>query len=87
LHQDGNPHIHVYLEFPKTQSIYSRTTLNLDIHDEEPIVREESYEATKYKNKTLEYLYTYAKTVGYSYLTNIILPIIDVGLYTKTEGH
>lgn len=86
LHQDGTPHIHVYLEFKQKQSIYSRDKLHVKLKDNDgkDIVQEGKYEAARGKDSVVEYV---LKEPDTDYITNICLPIVGGVVYTDPQQH
>ena len=86
LHQDGTPHIHVYLEFKQQQAIYSRNKLQVKLmnDDGKEIIQEGKYEAAKSRNSVIDYV---LKDNNEDYITNICLPIVDGLVYNNPEEH
>jgi hypothetical protein len=81
FHQDGNPHIHVFLEFENQQRILSRNRLHITLIDPDSkkvIVQEGNYQSVRNRTKVLEYVTKYMK---FGYLTNIEIPIINGVIY------
>ena len=70
LHEDGMPHIYIYLEFKKTQSLYSRDRLHVKLTntDGKAVVQEGKYEAVRKKESVIQYI---LENVGKDYITNI----------------
>lgn len=86
LHEDGSPHIHIYLEFKDKQSIYSRDKLHVRLRDKngKDIVQEGKYEAVRSSGAVIEYV---LKDLDESYITNMSLPIVNGILYGSPEEH
>ncbi len=81
LHKDGNPHIHVYLEFKHQQQIYSRDKLHVTLIDPnsgKSVIQEGKYEGVRSKDKTLEYI---SKHDEFGYETNMDIPIVGKSIY------
>jgi hypothetical protein len=86
LHEDGTPHIHVYLEFPSQRQVYSRDKLHVKLInvDGEEVIQEGKYESVRSLGAVIEYALKY---VGKSYITNMSLPIVDGVVYGSPEEH
>ena len=86
LHEDGTPHIHIYLEFEKKMSIESRDKLHVTLknNDGAEIVQEGKYEAVRNSGAVIEYV---LKDVDENYMTNMSLPIVDGVIYGNPEEH
>ena len=83
LHGDGNPHLHVYLEFASVQKIYSANKLDLIIDGyEEPF--HGNYQAVKSERATIEYI---MKAGVGQVKTNKKLPIVNGVYYSNCEEH
>jgi len=80
-HKDGNPHIHVYIEFGAKEEIQSREKLHVEIvgSDEQTKLCEGKYEAVRNTEKTLSYI-TKDCNEG-DYKTNMNIPVVDGKLY------
>jgi hypothetical protein len=81
FHQDGNPHIHVFLEFENQQQILSRNRLHVTLIDPDSkrvTVQEGNYQSVRNRTKVLEYVTKYMK---FGYLTNIEIPIVNDVIY------
>jgi len=70
LHEDGMPHIYIYLEFKKKQAIYSRGRLHVKLinTDGKAVVQEGKYEAARKKESVIQYI---LKNVDKDYITNM----------------
>jgi hypothetical protein len=78
-HKDGNPHIHVYLEFNTRQEIPSRERLHVKIVLNGQIkLCEGRYEAVRNSEKTLDYI---SKDCGNNYKSNMDVPLIGSNFY------
>ena len=86
LHEDGTPHIHVYIEFEEKQSIYSRDKLHVELkdNDEKKIIQEGKYESVRNRGSVMSYM---LKDVGSNYITNMCLPIVADIFYNTPEEH
>jgi hypothetical protein len=86
LHEDGTPHIHIYLEFQDKQSIYSRDKLHVCLRDKDgkDAIHQGKYESVRNKDLVIEYI---LKDSNNDYLTNIILPLVKNIIYTNPEEH
>ena len=85
LHEDGNPHLHVYLEFNAVQKIYSPTKLDLVIEGkEEPY--HGNYQAVKSQHGTLQYIIKAAPSID-SVTKNWEMPLYRGVYYTSCEEH
>jgi len=86
-HKDGNPHIHVYIEFGAKEEIQSREKLHVEIvgSDEQTKLCEGKYEAVRNTEKTLSYI-TKDCNEG-DYKTNMNIPVVDGKLYWVAEDH
>jgi hypothetical protein len=81
FHQDGSPHIHVFLEFENQQQILSRNRLHVTLIDPDSkkvYVQEGNYQSVRNKIKVLEYVTKHMKS---GYLTNIEIPEINGVVY------
>ena len=92
-HQDGNPHLHVFLKFQKVQSIYSAR--KLDFRLVEPTVGgvegkaticHGKYESAKSESKVIQYLLKDIVSNGEMH-TNMKLPMVDDVYYSNTYEH
>ena len=83
LHKDGNPHLHVYLEFDKVQKIYSEGKLDLVIDKKN---YHGNYQSVKFKHSTIEYIIK-STTDGKEYKTNMNLPVIGEKYYDNIYDH
>jgi len=86
LHEDGTPHIHVYLEFKDKQSIYSRNKLHVCLKDKDgkDVIHEGKYESVRNKDLVVQYI---LKDSSSNYITNIVLPIVEGVIYSNPEEH
>jgi hypothetical protein len=71
FHEDGNPHLHVYLEFGMPQSIYSESKLDIKIGDSS---FHGNYQSVKSSNATIQYVIKVAGRFD-NLNTNMNLPI------------
>ena len=85
LHEDGNPHLHVYLEFTSVQRIYSKTKLDLKLEGHEEAFHG-NYQAVKSQHATLQYILKSAEDLD-SVVTNWEMPIHNGVYYTSCEEH
>jgi hypothetical protein len=91
-HEDGTPHIHVYLEFETTQYINSREQLQvtlLDPNTGEEVIQVGKYEPVKNRHKVIQYI---LKEIGFAgeisvKNTNMVLPIVSSIYYDSPESH
>lgn len=83
LHEDGNPHLHVYLGFNMPVGIYSATKLDLVINGE---TCHGNYQSVKSKHSTLQYIIKSVENFD-SICTNMELPIIDGKYYSDINEH
>jgi hypothetical protein len=82
-HEDGNPHLHVYLEFNLPQGIYSEGKLDLEFDGE---IYHGNYQAVKSEHATIQYI---LKSVGDldKVFKNIQLPIYQGKYYSDINEH
>ena len=81
-HVDGNPHLHVFLEFGLPQGIYSSTKLDLIIDGK---TYHGNYQSVRSEHATMQYI---IKSVGVDKLnTNIALPIYNNKYFTNVSEH
>lgn len=87
LHEDGNPHLHVYLEFKQAQKIYSPTKLDLILPGLDSDVRfHGNYQAAKSEHRIIKYIVKAAEEPG-DVLTNKELPIHEGEYYSNATEH
>lgn len=93
LHEDGNPHLHVLLKFPKVQNIYSANKLDIQlIEPGQEGVEDVSYtchgkyEASKSEHKVIQYLLKDVDNKD-DLFTNMNLPMIDDVYYSNPYEH
>jgi hypothetical protein len=92
-HEDGTPHIHVYLEFETTQYINSRKPLEVKLINPdtgEEVIQVGKYEPVKNKHKVLKYILKNIdlKTEELTLKnTNMTLPILNSVYYDSPEEH
>jgi hypothetical protein len=86
LHEDGTPHMHIYLQFPSQRQVYSRDKLHVKLIgiDGEVIVQEGKYEAVRNGELVIAYI---LKSAGENYLSNMNVPMLDGIVYTDPEEH
>lgn len=86
LHEDGTPHIHVYLEFKRQMSIESRGKLHVKLInvDGKEVIQEGKYESVRSSRAVIEYV---LKDDDKGYITNMSLPIVDGVVYGSPEEH
>lgn len=86
LHEDGTPHIHVYLEFPSQRQVYSRDKLHVKLInvDGKEVIQEGKYESVRSSGAVIEYV---LKDDDKGYITNMSLPIVDGVVYGSPEEH
>jgi len=89
LHEDGTPHIHVYLEFKDQRSIYSRDKLHVRLKDKDgkEIIHEGKYESVRNKDLVIQYILKDSSSSSINYITNIVLPIVEGVIYSNPEEH
>lgn len=85
-HEDGSPHIHIYLEFKEKQCIYSREKLNVKLRDDngKEYIQEGKYESVRDKSNVINYI---LKGIDCPYITNMSLPIVGGVVYSNPEEH
>jgi len=83
LHEDGNPHLHVYLEFNMPQSIYSESKLDIKVGDK---FFHGNYQSVKSENATIQYVIKAAGRFN-NLNTNMNLPIHDEKYYSNIHEH
>ena len=85
-HEDGTPHLHVYLEFDSVQKIYSATKLDLTIQDKSynMISHHGNYQAVKSQHSTISYI---IKTGVDHCKTNKVLPVEGDKYYSSSTEH
>ena len=93
LHEDGNPHLHVFVKFDKVQKIYSATKLDFKLTEPDQKGVEDvsylchgKYEATKSEHKVIQYLLKDVAGEG-DVFTNIDLPMVDDVYYSNPYEH
>ena len=86
LHEDGTPHMHIYLQFPSQKQVYSRDKLHVKLIgiDGEVVVQEGKYEAVRNGELVIAYI---LKSAGENYLSNMNVPMLDGIVYTDPEEH
>ena len=86
LHEDGTPHIHVYLEFMAQKHVYSRDKLHVKLInvDGKEVIQEGKYESVRSSGAVIEYV---LKDDDKGYITNMSLPIVDGVVYGSPEEH
>jgi hypothetical protein len=86
LHEDGTPHMHIYLQFPSQRQVYSRDKLHVKLIgiDGEVVVQEGKYEAVRNGELVIAYI---LKSAGENYLSNMNVPMLDGIVYTDPEEH
>lgn len=85
LHDDGNPHLHVYLEFDIVQKIYSSTKLDLILGEDETQYHG-NYQSVKSQHGTMKYIVKSAPSFD-SVVTNMMLPYYCGVYYSTCEEH
>lgn len=86
LHQDGNPHMHVFLEFPFTNDV-TRKRLHVTLKDPgtgENVVIQGSYESAKKKYSVMKYI---LKDLEGEAFTNIRLLIYRDTIHEEVESY
>lgn len=87
LHEDGSPHIHVYLEFSSVKKIYSSSKLDIVMNEpDSDVVFHGNYQAVKNEHNTLRYIIKSVENIE-TILTNIELPIHDGQYYSNPYEH
>ena len=93
LHQDGNPHLHVFLKFVKVHSIYSSRKLDLKLVEPavegvegEATICHGKYESATSESKIIQYLLKDVVSNGQMH-TNMKLPMVDDVYYSNTYEH
>lgn len=86
FHKDGNPHLHVYLEFDSVQAVYSESKLDLVLTGIGEKSFHGNYQAVKSEHAILQYI---LKTAGSleKICTNKDLPIYLGKYFTSVEEH
>lgn len=85
LHEDGTPHLHVYLEFDEPQAIYSATKLDLKINNG---TFHGNYQSAKTQHGSLQYiLKAKDEEVPEHFYTNMELPIVQGKYYSNVHEH
>jgi hypothetical protein len=86
LHEDGTPHMHIYLQFPSQRQVYSRDKLHVKLTgiDGKVVVQEGKYEAVRNGELVIAYI---LKSAGENYLSNMNVPMLDGIVYTDPEEH
>ena len=82
-HQDGNPHLHVYLEFNMPQSIYSEKKLDLQIGTSS---FHGNYQSVKSPSSTLQYIIKASGRFD-NLNTNMDLPLYNEKYYSNINEH
>jgi hypothetical protein len=83
LHADGNPHLHVYLEFGLPQGIYSVNKLDLLIDEE---IFHGNYQSVKSKHATIQYIIKSVENIE-ELTTNLVLPFYNNRYYSNINEH
>jgi hypothetical protein len=86
LHEDGTPHMHIYLQFPTQRQVYSRDKLHVKLTgiDGKVVIQEGKYEAVRNGELVIAYI---LKSAGENYLSNMNVPMLDGIVYTDPEEH
>ena len=86
LHEDGTPHMHIYLQFPTQRQVYSRDKLHVKLTgiDGKVVIQEGKYEAVRNGELVVAYI---LKSAGENYLSNMNVPMLDGIVYTDPEEH
>lgn len=84
LHEDNNPHVHVYLSFSSPIGIYSATKLDLKFGGK---TYHGKYESVKDKHNAIQYLLKNQNEKNVDVETNIELPIYAGKYYTDIFSH
>jgi Geminivirus Rep catalytic domain len=82
-HEDGNPHLHVYLEFNEPQGIYSANKLDLIFDD---VSFHGNYQVVKSEHATLRYILKSLDDPGAAF-SNKELPIHDGEYHSNMHNH
>lgn len=88
MHEDGNPHFHVFLEFPFTNDL-SREKLHVNLKDSisgEEVVLEGKYETAKKKYSVMKYMLK-SKNPEQEPFTNIHLLIYKNEIHDNVESY
>lgn len=86
-HQDGTPHVHVYLSFSAPQGVYSRDKLTVVLNaDGKEQKCEGRYESVKNHHHVIQYVLKSTSDED-SLLTNMILPIVMGTYYSEPAAH
>ena len=83
LHEDGNPHLHVYLEFGFPQGIYSESKLDLEFDGE---MHHGNYQTVKSSHATKQYIIKSVDNINELNL-NFELPIYQNKYFTNVNEH
>jgi hypothetical protein len=84
LHEDGNPHLHIYLEFNLPQSIYSESKLDLIIGDLPGF--HGNYQSVKSSKSVISYILKASDGLD-DLNTNMPLPIYKEKFYGNIHEH
>lgn len=84
LHEDGNPHIHVYLSFDSPVGVYSTNKLDLKFGDK---MYHGKYEPVKDKHGVIQYLLKGQDDKDVAIETNIELPLYSGRYYSDIFSH
>jgi len=84
LHEDGNPHVHVYLSFDTPVGVYSSSKLDLEFGGKS---YHGKYETVKSKHSTIQYLLKDQDEKDSEIETNIEMPIYAGKYYTDIFSH
>ena len=83
LHEDGNPHLHVYLEFGLPQSIYSANKLDLEFDSK---MYHGNYQAVKSPHATKQYIIKSVDNINELNL-NFELPLYQNKYFSNVNEH
>ena len=86
LHEDGTPHIHVYLEFMVQKHVYSRDKLHVKLTniDGKEVIQEGKYESARSRESVIAYV---LKSSPEDFLSNMHLPMLGGVVYENAEEH
>jgi len=85
-HEDGNPHLHVYLEFDSVQGIYSQTKLDLVLKGIGEQSFHGNYQTVKSEHAAIQYVIKAAESFD-EFCTNKDLPVYLGKYFTSVEEH
>jgi len=83
FHEDGNPHLHVYLSFSFPEGIYSASKLDLEIDGK---IYHGNYQVVKSFHSTIQYIIKASESLE-NVITNIELPIFNNKYFTNIHEH